>query len=49
MRTILLLVLLAMLPGMASAQQNPSPDQDKRSEGACAPALLHSIQNVSVT
>jgi hypothetical protein len=32
MRTILLLVLLAILPGMASAQQNPSPDQDKRSE-----------------
>ena len=32
MRTILLLVLLAILPGMASAQQNPSTDQDKRSE-----------------
>jgi hypothetical protein len=32
MRTMLLLVLLAILPGMASGQQNPSPDQDKRSE-----------------
>lgn len=27
-----LLLSLAILPGMASAQQNPSPDQDKRSE-----------------
>jgi hypothetical protein len=32
MRTMPLLFLLAILPGMASAQQNPSPDQDKRSE-----------------
>jgi hypothetical protein len=32
MRTGLLLVLLAILPGMASAQQNPPPDQNKRSE-----------------
>src|SRR5438876_4806148 len=32
MRTMLLLVLVAILPGMASAQQNPSTDQDKRSE-----------------
>src|ERR1700737_2548141 len=32
MRTWPLLLLLAILPGMASAQQNPSPDQDKRSE-----------------
>lgn len=32
MNTIPLLVLLAILPGMVSAQQNPSPDQDKRSE-----------------
>jgi hypothetical protein len=32
MRTMLLLFLLVMLPGMASAQQNPAPDQDKRSE-----------------
>ncbi len=32
MRTRLLLVLLAIPPGMASAQQNPSPEQDKRSE-----------------
>jgi hypothetical protein len=33
MRTLPLLLSLAILPGMASAQQNPSPDQDKRSEG----------------
>ena len=32
MRTLPLLLLLAILPGMASAQQKPSPDQDKRSE-----------------
>jgi len=32
MRTMLLLFLLVMLAGMASAQQNPAPDQDKRSE-----------------
>jgi hypothetical protein len=32
MRTMPLLFLLAILPGMANAQQNPSPDQDKRSE-----------------
>jgi hypothetical protein len=32
MRTMPLVFLLAILPGMASAQQNPSPDQDKRSE-----------------
>src|SRR2546426_1493057 len=32
MRTMLLLFLLAILPGMAAPQQNPSPDQDKRSE-----------------
>lgn len=32
MRTFPLLLSLAILPGMASAQQNPSPDQDKRSE-----------------
>jgi hypothetical protein len=32
MRTLRLLLSLAILPGMASAQQNPSPDQDKRSE-----------------
>ena len=29
---MLLLFLLVMLAGMASAQQNPAPDQDKRSE-----------------
>ena len=29
---MLLLFLLAILPGMATAQQNTSPDQDKRSE-----------------
>jgi hypothetical protein len=32
MRTMPLVFLLAILPGMASAQQNPPPDQDKRSE-----------------
>ena len=32
MRTLPLLLSLAILPGIASAQQNPSPDQDKRSE-----------------
>src|SRR6266404_9728639 len=32
MRTMLLLFLLAILPGMASPQQNPSLDQNKRSE-----------------
>jgi len=32
MRTMLLLFLLANLPDMASPQQNPSLDQDKRSE-----------------
>src|SRR5579863_5310721 len=32
MRTTLLLFLLAILPGMASGQQNPPPDQNKRSE-----------------
>src|SRR5437660_7786997 len=32
MRTLPLLLSLAILPGMASAQQNPSPNQDKRSE-----------------
>src|SRR5580700_3579793 len=32
MRTMPLLLSLAILPGMASAQQNPSPDQDKRQE-----------------
>jgi hypothetical protein len=32
MRTLPLLLSLAILPGMASAQQNPSPDQDKGSE-----------------
>ena len=32
MRTLPLLLLLAILPGMVSAQQNPPPDQDKRSE-----------------
>jgi|SRR5579859_7863547 len=32
MRTTLLLFLLAILPGMANAQQNPLADQDKRSE-----------------
>ena len=32
MRTLPLLLSLAILPGMATAQQNPSPDQDKRSE-----------------
>jgi hypothetical protein len=32
MRTLPLLLSLAILPGMASAQQNPSRDQDKRSE-----------------
>ena len=34
MRRRLLLVLLTILPGMASAQQSPSPDQDKHSEDA---------------
>lgn len=33
MRTLPLFLWLAILPGMASAQQNPPPDQDKRSEG----------------
>jgi len=32
MRTMLLLFLLAIVPGMAGAQQNLPPDQDKRSE-----------------
>ena len=32
MRTMLLPFLLAILPGMANAQQNPPADQDKRSE-----------------
>jgi len=32
MRTMLLLFLLAIVPGMANAQQNPPADQDKRSE-----------------
>lgn len=32
MRTLPLLLSLAILPGMASAEQNPSADQDKRSE-----------------
>jgi hypothetical protein len=32
MRTMLLLFLLAVLAGVANAQQNPPPDQDKRSE-----------------
>jgi hypothetical protein len=32
MRTMPLLFLLAILPGMATGQQNPSPGQDKRSE-----------------
>ena len=33
MRTILLILSLAVVPGMAKVKQNPSPDQDKRSEG----------------
>ncbi len=33
MRTLPLLLSLAILPGMASAQQNSSPERDKRSEG----------------
>src|SRR6266852_2623201 len=33
MRTIPLLFLLAILPGVLNAQQNPPPDQNKRSEG----------------
>jgi hypothetical protein len=33
MRTLPLLLSLAIVPGMASAQQNPSPKQDQRSEG----------------
>jgi hypothetical protein len=32
MRTMPLLFLLAILSSVASSQQNPSPDQDKRSE-----------------
>jgi hypothetical protein len=32
MRTLPLLLSLAILPGMASAQQNPPPEQDKRQE-----------------
>jgi hypothetical protein len=32
MRTMLPLFLVAILPGIASAQQNPPPDMDKRSE-----------------
>jgi hypothetical protein len=32
MHTLPLLLSLAILPGMASAQQNPSPGQDKRQE-----------------
>jgi hypothetical protein len=34
MRRRLLLVLLTILPGMASAQHSPSPDQDKHSQDA---------------
>ena len=33
MRTLLLVLSLAVLPGMANIKQNPSPEQDKRSEG----------------
>jgi hypothetical protein len=33
MRTLLLILSLAVVPGMAKARQNPSPDRDKRSEG----------------
>lgn len=33
MRTLLLILSLAVVPGIAKAKQNPSPDQDKRSEG----------------
>jgi hypothetical protein len=33
MRTLLLILSLAAVPGMARGQQNPSPSQDKRSEG----------------
>ena len=33
MRTLLLILSLAVVPGMAKVKQNPSPDQDKRSEG----------------
>jgi hypothetical protein len=33
MRTLPLLLSLAILPGMASAQQTSSPEQNKRSEG----------------
>ena len=33
MRTLPLLLSLAILPGMASAQQSPSPEKNKRSEG----------------
>ena len=32
MRTMQLLLLLVILAGVANAQQNPPPDQDKRSE-----------------
>jgi hypothetical protein len=32
MRTMPVLFLLVILPGVANAQQNPAPDQDKRSE-----------------
>ena len=32
MRTLLLILSLAVVPAMAKAKQNPSPDQDKRSE-----------------
>ncbi len=32
MRTVPLLFLLAMLPGVAKAQLNPTPAQDKRSK-----------------
>jgi hypothetical protein len=33
MRTLLLILSLAVVPRMAKVKQNPSPDQDKRSEG----------------
>ena len=32
MRKLLLILSLAVVPGMANVKQNPSPDQDKRSE-----------------
>ena len=40
MRTLPLLLSLAILPGMASAQQNPSPEQDKRQEDVVKRDLL---------